>query len=415
MPWLPSTARPRCTWRCWWPACSRTTKSWSPTLTFIAPANAIRYWGRGRSSSMRSRPTGRWTPERRPSVPVRMTARSRRRAARTRRPAAACAPSCRSHILGHPVDMDPLLELARQYGLVVIEDATESPGATLQGAARRAPRRYRLLQLQRQQAHHHRRRRHDRHRQRSDWADAPSYLTTQAKDDPVEYVHDEIGYNYRLTNIQAAMGARSWSSWTSTSPPSGASPPPTSGRSATFPASRACLRRRGPSPRTGCSRCWSTRRLPHREPRPHAASRVGRHPDETALAAASSEPGAQGRDVVGSAVADRLNREALSLPCSVGLSPRGAGARDPRGPVGPRLALPGHSAGGSWASSRTTSPCARWRPRGPPTREALAPREHETCPARSATAARPARPASRCARSCPVRASPRPGGPDRRC
>jgi dTDP-4-amino-4,6-dideoxygalactose transaminase len=32
------------------------------------------------------------------------------------------------------------------------------------------------------------------------------YLTTQAKDDPVEYVHHEIGYNYRLTNLQAAVG-----------------------------------------------------------------------------------------------------------------------------------------------------------------------------------------------------------------
>jgi len=32
------------------------------------------------------------------------------------------------------------------------------------------------------------------------------YLTTQAKDDPVRYVHHEIGYNFRLTNIQAALG-----------------------------------------------------------------------------------------------------------------------------------------------------------------------------------------------------------------
>ena len=32
------------------------------------------------------------------------------------------------------------------------------------------------------------------------------YLTTQAKDDPVRYVHEEIGYNFRLTNIQAALG-----------------------------------------------------------------------------------------------------------------------------------------------------------------------------------------------------------------
>ena len=37
-------------------------------------------------------------------------------------------------------------------------------------------------------------------------ADKASYLTTQAKDDPVRYVHHEIGYNFRLTNIQAALG-----------------------------------------------------------------------------------------------------------------------------------------------------------------------------------------------------------------
>lgn len=32
------------------------------------------------------------------------------------------------------------------------------------------------------------------------------YLTTQAKDDEALYIHNEVGYNYRLTNIQAAMG-----------------------------------------------------------------------------------------------------------------------------------------------------------------------------------------------------------------
>ncbi|MHB1688176.1 MAG: LegC family aminotransferase [Ignavibacteriaceae bacterium] len=32
------------------------------------------------------------------------------------------------------------------------------------------------------------------------------YLTTQAKDDEVRYIHGEVGYNYRLTNIQAALG-----------------------------------------------------------------------------------------------------------------------------------------------------------------------------------------------------------------
>lgn len=37
-------------------------------------------------------------------------------------------------------------------------------------------------------------------------AERARYLTTQAKDDEVRYIHGDIGYNYRLTNIQAALG-----------------------------------------------------------------------------------------------------------------------------------------------------------------------------------------------------------------
>jgi dTDP-4-amino-4,6-dideoxygalactose transaminase len=39
-----------------------------------------------------------------------------------------------------------------------------------------------------------------------DYAGRAGYLTTQAKDDDVRYVHNEVGYNYRMTNIQAAIG-----------------------------------------------------------------------------------------------------------------------------------------------------------------------------------------------------------------
>ena len=39
-----------------------------------------------------------------------------------------------------------------------------------------------------------------------EYAERAKYLTTQAKDDTVRYIHNEIGYNYRLTNIQAALG-----------------------------------------------------------------------------------------------------------------------------------------------------------------------------------------------------------------
>jgi perosamine synthetase len=39
-----------------------------------------------------------------------------------------------------------------------------------------------------------------------EFAEKARYLTTQAKNDEVRYVHDEIGYNFRLTNLQAALG-----------------------------------------------------------------------------------------------------------------------------------------------------------------------------------------------------------------
>src|SRR6202035_5002719 len=39
------------------------------------------------------------------------------------------------HIFGHPVDMAPLLAVAAKYGIVVVEDATESLGSTWKGQA----------------------------------------------------------------------------------------------------------------------------------------------------------------------------------------------------------------------------------------------------------------------------------------
>jgi len=109
------------------------------------------------------------------------------------------------HILGHPVDIDPLLDVARKYNLAVIEDATESLGArykartvghlgdiacfsfngnkviTTGGGGMIVT-------------------------DNDEWAAKARYLSTQAKDDEVEYIHGAIGYNYRLTNIQAALG-----------------------------------------------------------------------------------------------------------------------------------------------------------------------------------------------------------------
>lgn len=40
----------------------------------------------------------------------------------------------------------------------------------------------------------------------AEYAQRARYLTTQAKDDDVHYVHNAVGYNYRMTNVAAAMG-----------------------------------------------------------------------------------------------------------------------------------------------------------------------------------------------------------------
>ena len=109
------------------------------------------------------------------------------------------------HVLGHPVDMAPLVALARKYQLPVIEDATESLGATYRGTpvghlgdiACFSFNGNKILTTGGGGVIV---------TDNETWATRAKYLTTQAKDDPVEYIHHEIGYNYRLTNIQAAMG-----------------------------------------------------------------------------------------------------------------------------------------------------------------------------------------------------------------
>ncbi len=109
------------------------------------------------------------------------------------------------HILGHPVDIDPILEVAGKFKLPVIEDATESLGTEYRG--RKAGNLGHIgcfsfngnkiittggggMIVTNDPA----------------WSTRAKYLTTQAKDDPVEYVHHEIGFNYRLSNVQAAVG-----------------------------------------------------------------------------------------------------------------------------------------------------------------------------------------------------------------
>jgi perosamine synthetase len=108
-------------------------------------------------------------------------------------------------LLGHPCDIDAISEIARSRELVVVEDATESLGASYRDAPVGARADVSCFSFNGNKvitaggggvlA-----------TDRIEWAERARHLSTQAKSDPVEYVHDEIGFNYRLTNIQAALG-----------------------------------------------------------------------------------------------------------------------------------------------------------------------------------------------------------------
>ncbi len=174
------------------------------TLTFIAPANAIRYVGAwpvfidAEPRYWQIDPAG---------VVDFLDARCRwdgheLRNRQTGRRVTAILPV---HILGHPVDLDPILAAAAKYSLPVIEDATECLGARYRGknlggvgdAGCFSFNGNKIIttggggMLVTNNA---------------EWAARAKYLTTQAKDDPIEYVHNAVGFNYRLTNVLAAMG-----------------------------------------------------------------------------------------------------------------------------------------------------------------------------------------------------------------
>jgi perosamine synthetase len=174
------------------------------SLTFIAPVNAIRYCGAW--PVLVDAEPEHWQMD--PELVVRFLNRECQltggvlRNIRTGRRVSALLPV---HILGHPCDMDPLREAAEKFGLAVIEDATESLGARYKDQPVGHLSRLACLSF-------------NGNKlittggggaivtDDADLAARAKYLTTQAKDDPLEYVHNEIGYNYRLTNIQAAMG-----------------------------------------------------------------------------------------------------------------------------------------------------------------------------------------------------------------
>jgi len=159
-----------------------------PSLTFVATANAVAYAG-ARPVFVDSDPDT-WTMDPQAVAAV-VTPRTR-----------AIIPV---HLYGHPVDMDPILDLARERNIAVIEDAAEAHGARYKG---RVVGSLGLMGcfsfygnkiittgeggmvVTDDQA----------------LAQRLAWLRDQAMSRERRYWHSEVGYNYRLTNIQAAIG-----------------------------------------------------------------------------------------------------------------------------------------------------------------------------------------------------------------
>ena len=109
------------------------------------------------------------------------------------------------HTYGHPVDMDVVMDIARKHHLYVIEDAAEAHGAEYQ--SRKAGSLGDIaafsfyanklmttgeggIVVTNNQA----------------WAERAKSLRNHFFGKKHRYLHEELGYNYRLTNIQAALG-----------------------------------------------------------------------------------------------------------------------------------------------------------------------------------------------------------------
>ncbi len=114
------------------------------------------------------------------------------------------------HVFGNMADMPAFLALAEKYHLILIEDATEALGThytegPLKGKFAGTIGDVGVYSFNGNKiittgaggmvvSNH------------PDWAEHAKHLSTQAKADELQFLHDEVGYNYRMTNLQAALG-----------------------------------------------------------------------------------------------------------------------------------------------------------------------------------------------------------------
>ncbi len=114
------------------------------------------------------------------------------------------------HVFGEMCDMERLVDIAEKYSLVLIEDATEALGTYYKEGKYKGCMAGSIGDVGVYSFNGNKIittgsggmlvSRHD------SWVKHAKHLSTQAKTSEVFYTHDEIGYNYRMTNLQAALG-----------------------------------------------------------------------------------------------------------------------------------------------------------------------------------------------------------------
>lgn len=166
---------------------------WVSTLTFIAAANAVVYTGAGLRFVDSEWDTWNMDPDL-------LATELEAAAAAGRLPAAVIA----VHLYGQCARIDRIAQVCEQFGVVLIEDAAESLGATWQGRHAGTWSRYGVYSFNGNKiittsgggmlvgA--------------PDDMQRARYLASQARRPTLHYEHEEVGYNYRLSNILAAMG-----------------------------------------------------------------------------------------------------------------------------------------------------------------------------------------------------------------
>lgn len=159
-----------------------------PTLTFVATANAVTYTGAKPVFVDSESETWNINPNK---IEEAITSRTK-----------AIIPV---HLYGHPANMDPILEIASRHGLAVIEDAAEAHGAryknqyvgsigdigifSFYGNKTITTGEGGMIVTN-----------------KSDLADKMRLLRDHGMSKEQRYQHPTMGYNYRLTNLQAAVG-----------------------------------------------------------------------------------------------------------------------------------------------------------------------------------------------------------------